>query len=249
MVNQSGTEIPEEILKKIANLFKKAESTHSIHESQTAISLAQKLMEKHQITKASLNLSGEAKDEPIINWADKDMPIDSARATWAVRLANGLSKFHGCMVYTMRSKEGKGKDLHIIGRESDAQEFYFIYEFVKKEIDKLTIYNGTGYGRTWCNNYRIGCVEGFISKMKETREQTREELKREVSSNPNALMVLTNAIQIVDNKLMEVNKFASQNMRFRYDSRPQGAYNPNAREQGFQDGRTINPGKNRNLLN
>lgn len=163
----------------VKKLLSVAERSTFPEESAVAFAKAQALITKHKIDKAILDnfKEEEALIKDILNKEDYGK---SKRTTWKGSLAGVLSKYNGCYVVWM------GPALSIFGKEDDVRTVQYLYEYCSKEIDRLTKLNCSGYGRTYCNNFRFGCITAIGDAIKAERDK----IMAEYADNVRALVVV-----------------------------------------------------------
>lgn len=220
----------EEIVDRIRKLLALSKSSNP-NEAANAAAAAQKLMDRHRIEQAALE-EPETEDEPIRDFED---PLDSGRRmpTWRKRLAVNIADANNCRIYL---RHGGGTDVAIVGRAADAQTVRYLYAYCVREIDRLTRSHGSGNGRTWCNNFRIGCVDAIRIKL----EAQREQVKREMLESSSDTERTKYAIQKVSDKGTEVERWVERNMNLRKAPRPQMRGDHGARRAGQRAGASIN---------
>jgi len=226
---------PQEILAKIKKLLNLANAPSATEgEAAAAAGRAQALMTKYQIEDAMLDLE-ENKEEPenIRDWED---PLDSSNRlpSWRAQLAMAIAAVNSCKIYR------NGPHLKIIGEQRDAQSVRYMYAFLTREITKLSM-KYAGNGRTWTNNWRHGVVDTLRMRLREAQKKAMEELYQEHHSTGTSLMVLDNAVAVVERRKAAVEVIGQKlGLRSRGGSKFWG--DSGARAQGRQDGKRINLG-------
>lgn len=209
-------------------------------EAITAAGLAQKLMLQHSLDVAMLPNDAEPEEE-LRRWEDPlDVMSGKMKQHWRGVLAVVVARHNGCTVFWDRGP--RNPVINIVGRASDVVAARYIYSFCVNEITQLA--NGyRGNGATWLNNYRHGVVSGISEKMHEARRAVVEE----TVASGTALIVVQNALAVVDKKHSTAVAFAKREFNLRPGGRPGGYRDDNAREQGRRDGRNINVSGQRRL--
>ena len=250
----------EKIVSKIGKLLKLAERAGTPAEAETAAAQAQALMDRYRVAQADVDASGDAveeRDEPIVDFGKKDAPLDDETfgraARWMTRLAIGLAQLNACFVYFRHAYDRRGhrgKQYQVVGRPSDAEVFRYQFQFLRREIESLAAKNGQGCGVVWRNNYKAGCVEGVIEKMKGARKSSYDNLRAEASS-PRALVRVESAIAKVEQRLASTEQWwmKSRGRRKAYrSSTSQAGRDAGARAKGRRDGRDIKTSAARGAL-
>lgn len=211
------------VLSKIKKLLALSTSNNE-NESALAASMAQRLMEQHRISEAMLNDSDSA-DEPIRDW---DEPLYAGKnvSTWRTRLSLVLGNANNCKIFL------KGGNIKIIGRESDVQTVRYLFLYCEKEIERLSK-QYSGYGKTWSNNYKLGCVDAIHQKFKEQRKAVREKFVSEHGA------VAEKAIVRVDEKKAELERWVNKHIRLKPRNDTPFRSDDHARYAGQRDGQKI----------
>lgn len=232
----------EDVIKRIQKLLRLGESP-SEHEAAAAIAKAQALMETHRIEEAMLDTESDEANEEVREWEE---PINAQRCYWRGSLAVVLCKANGCFVWR---KHGTG-DV-IVGKASNVQTVRYLFGYCVREIDRLARAKGKGNGRTWTNNYRIGCVQGISAAIEVERTRVREEIRRtyaETQKVPNhrALVKVENAIEKVDAEATGAETFARSKRKLGKQTSRFYTHH-GARAIGRRDGQSIYPGQHTKL--
>lgn len=211
------------IVNKVKNLLNKTvENGSSVHEAASSAALAQKLIEKYNLSMAEVDsFSMEEKVE------DHGGIFSSGRvSTWKSALANAVAKSNNCKIYINR---GRKSSVNIIGRKTDVQIVDYVVKVMSREIErlcKLEQKRQGGHGRVWANNFKLGAVSAINSKL--------EEAKREVRRTAG-----TSAIVAVDNRAKEVENWAEKNLNLRKNASSKYTPNSSAWNAGHQAGQSI----------
>jgi hypothetical protein len=234
-----------EVLAKIAKLLRLSQSTNE-HEAALAAAKAQELMDRHQISKAMLDADATSADadESIEHFTGGDDALDSftaRHATWKGRLAATICSHNACACYY------SGTSLVLVGRPTDAATVRYLYAYCVREIERFTEMQGPGHGRTWYNNYRLGCVTGIASTLGEQRRKLHKELRTEAAtSGGNAIVKVNNAITKFEDRTRETNAWLKKHLKLK-PRHSHSAHDSDAYERGVKDGGTINLGANKAL--
>ena len=229
---------PENVIEKVRKLLRLGESDNP-HESASAIAMAQRIMAENRITAAEIELEAPAAAprEEVRGWEN---PLDSAKAalpSWKGRLALILAKANGCQVYR------SGPTLKIIGRASRVEEVRYLYTYCAQEVERITRRRGHGNGRTWANNFRLGCVDAIKSAIDRESTALRAELREKArAAGTMALVKLDNALAVTDGEHREAAQFGRIHLGLRSRSGGSHRHDGSARESGRSAGAGIYPG-------
>jgi hypothetical protein len=228
------------LLGKVQKLLRLATSSNQ-HEAALAAAKAQELIDENNLADALLQLDGAAveADEPIIDYGSREALDDSSPGKlirWRTALASRLCTVNGCRLWRDHGI------LHIVGRPSDVSAVRYLYGYLAFEVERLAKVNGSGCGRTWLNNYRLGCVDAINHRLHEHHSKFAADRRNLVCGNPQALMRINNALAKVERKGEEVQRFMEQQMGIKFKVRKplsQGRAIQSARAQGQRDGKEI----------
>jgi len=236
----------EDIIRKIAACLRLAERGGTSEEAIAAATAAQRLMDKYNIEQESINLANEGhpanSTEDIVDFSTRgDGELESGKnqiTPWKRKLATVLCKHNGCFMF--HSFRGGRRSIELVGRPTNVGAVRYMYSWLNSEIDNFTKIWGAGMGHTWCQEFRIGVVETLDEKLKESKEDTFNELKREHGNNPHALMIVERAIANVGLRANEAANFANKMHRFTYGRiRSNRGTNLSARDEGRFAGHSI----------
>jgi hypothetical protein len=204
----------QNLLLKIKKLMALADDKASKEESAIAFGKAQALMLKHKIDVAMLNsVEEEDKEEAEIF---KNSPLNEedlgkkSLATWKKMLARVLCEFNGCFTYT------HGTHIILVGKPSDVATVRYLYSYCTRQIDKLTRKHCRGQGRTYSNNFRLGCVSAIKQSMKDERDAMLAELQ--ATCDERSLLVVDNTLLQLQKDRQEADSLARSKTRLRRSS-------------------------------
>jgi hypothetical protein len=230
----------DDILRKIRGLLKLGESDNP-NEAASAAAMAARLMERHSIEAAALELSADQAEpeEPLQKFNE---PIGKS-GSWRYRLADALASANGCIIYRT------GSELLIAGRATGAEKVRYLFAYCEREIDRLARRNTRGEGRTYANNYRIGVVGAIKQAIHDEREALRADMRTDAAERDqasaggtSALVAVDNAIARVDNQTAEATRWAYKALRLTSSRGSSSRGNPSARSHGKSDGAGVYPG-------
>jgi len=221
------------IINKVQKLLALSQAT-SPEEAASAIAMAQRLMDKHDICEAVLDeMSGEEPAEEVKRW---DEPLAVSRATWKGQLCRVLCDANGCFTYKNKTRGTFG----IVGKESNVTTVRYMYRYCERAIDLLAV-RQEGGGKTWINNYRMGCVSAIRDSIEAQQQALRDKLRSDAVGT-SALVPLNSAIALVDQRLREAQEFAAQNLKIHDAPPPKVRLDREAFATGHMDGGNIYAG-------
>jgi hypothetical protein len=172
---------------------------------------------------------------------------------WKLRLASALARANHCHTYVDNWRPvGRGAyyqnamhGIALVGRPSDVETVRYFYEWLVKEVDRLTERDGRGNGRTWCNNFRLGVVDTIGRKVKEQRAKTEHDMRREAQESADgrfALVKVNNAIEKFEARAGEAQQWANDNLKLVSRGGGGARYDSEARAAGREAGESISFG-------
>jgi len=167
------------IVEKIRKLLAKANGTTNANEAAAFLGKAQALQLQHRIDMMELRYVEEVcqiQSEPL---NQQDLGKRSV-ARWKGFLANVLAEANGCYMYA------DGEKIMLAGKSSDCDTVRYLYAYCVNQIDALVYSLESGLGRTYYNNFRIGCVQAISSAITSETALMREHH----NANERALMML-----------------------------------------------------------
>lgn len=254
------TQKREDIVRKITACLRLAENeAASAEEANTALAMAQQMMDKYEIEREEINLSPqqaetdytdeeEFRDFSFINEGELDSAGGNRRgkilAEWKINLAKYLVKANGCFMFT--SKRGVKNSVEIVGKPSNVQTVRYFYAWYCREVESISKFWGRGLGMTWNQEFKIGMVEGLKERLEEIRKKTFEEMRYERKDNPNALIVINKAIAKFEQRAELSRQFAySKHNFYNYRQKRSGGRDGSARDEGRAAAGYINLNKSR----
>lgn len=175
------------VIDKVRKLYNLAEGNSNPEEAASATAMAAKLMERHAIVEADLGVIDETEmEEQSFGEEDgKRGSVMKSRSTWQGQLAHTIAKGFGCAMVWRRGYDAERNQnviaMKIAGRPDDIAAAVQAKDFCHREIDRLVRVHGRGKGRTWGNNFRLGCVNSIYEAIRAESEALKEELQGQVS--------------------------------------------------------------------
>jgi hypothetical protein len=234
----------DEAILKAMKLLRLSQSNYP-EEAAIAAQRAQEILDRYEITHAMLQDAEKEPHEPgeeIINFESKGASLSDMgknKQRWKSILAGHLAKANGCFIYTNTTYICNRKStLEIVGRPSDAEKVRYLFPLLCNEVERLTVREGSGCGKTWRNQFRLGVIHTIGIKLSEARKQTFENMKSEYSNNTTALVRLDQALAKVACRYSDAAQFAKKNLKLTYTKSnvrsDRGAYN-----HGIETGKEI----------
>lgn len=234
-----------EALDRVKKLLALAKSDNP-NEAASAAAMAQKIIDRHKLDVASLEGDSGAPTEKV-----EDTSLDTSTSTWKLRLAGEIARANGCRLYYR-----PGQSIQLIGRASDAQTVRYLYQWLTKEIDRLTrqatrpisFMSEPVSGKTWANNFRLGCVETLGRRLSVEKEETKREAQAEAFAKEGeaGLARINQAIvRVADTAPLEA---YAATLKLRSGSARRSAYDGGAREAGRRAGASISLGGSRGAM-
>lgn len=200
----------EKIVDKVQRLLALAQSDN-VHEAAAASAMAQRLMTRHQISEAMLEIdAGEADGE--ISETILHETSGKVLAHWLGWLAVVVAEVNGCSV--LRSNIRGRVQIQIIGRADDAAVASAVYTHLRGEIDRLAkraARRAGSPGRTWVNNFRRGAMSVIGPRLKQAALDARAEVRTEALQSG----VAGSALARIDQALAKVEDRASDAQAWR----------------------------------
>lgn len=254
------TQKREDVIRKITAMLRLAENeAASADEANTAIAMAQQLMDKYEIEREAINLSPqqaetdytedeEFRDFSEVNEGELDKSGGNVRgkiiSEWKMNLARYLVKANGCFMFT--SQRGTKYSIEIVGKPSNVQTVRYFYAWYCNEVETISKFWGRGMGMSWNKEFKIGMVQGLQERLDTIKKQTLEDMRYERKDNPNALMIINKAIAKFEQRAQLAKEYAySKHIFGRSRGNYSGGRSGSAREEGRAAAGYINLNKSR----
>jgi hypothetical protein len=182
------------IIDRVQKLLALSKSSNP-HEAANAAALADKLIQKHQLTEAELVASNNAE---VAERPDqyKDPIYSTARRTaWKSHLASNLARHYDCAVFIQtgyREKKTESKNpfarykaankesaYMLVGRKEDCELAIYMFSWITNEIERLAKENAYGKGHQYSQTYCEGAGAGVMEKIRSEKEAFRAEAQKE----------------------------------------------------------------------
>lgn len=229
---------PEKALDQIKKLFALASSPNE-HEAAAAAAMAARLMEKHAITAAMLDVP--AADAPRVE--DDPLDVQPRSTTWRLRLAMAVAMAHGCYILVRGFQGEASRNLHLVGRADDTATARYVFAYLARAVEQLAKAQA-GRGATWLNNYKLGVVDSIGLRLKAGQDAARREARAAAASDLATGAATERAIARVDARSEDAKTAAMKSSPEAklHTPRP-GAFDADARQRGRLDGRTVDLGQ------
>lgn len=218
----------EDVMSKVAKLLRLSQSSNP-HEAALAAGRAQELIARHNLNIDGILLTGaepQKSAEPVEEF--RRDPLDSGRDTWKQRLAIAIAKQNGCKTF-LRGGDGA---LCLVGRASGVQTVRYMYGYLVREVERIAALECKGCGRTYWNNFRLGCVETIAIRLRRSEEESTAEFTREATaSSSHALVLVNRALAIREEEEADVTQYMV-GMGLRKGSARRSTVDPTARAAG-----------------
>lgn len=249
----------EKILDKIRKLMKLAENNINLNEASAAFSQAQSLLTRHRLTMAEVENTRDIipEDERIV---ESGRPLYSGERVihWKSYLSDKIAKYNGCKMYVRtiyvckacesrfvpgnhiclkcQKYVGHKKQCNylVVGRPGDIEIVEYMFVSISRQIEMLckrAMEEGKGSGKTYANNFKYGCSETVITRLREVYENVRKEYEG------SAAMVL------VDRKDEEVLMWVNENLGKLKQLKSASRNDKSALEQGREAGHQVSLNK------
>ena len=260
----------DEAIVRLRKILRLAERAGSSEEAATAAQRAQEIMVQFGLSQAmAFELdadqagpgTGQAETEAVEDFGRKGAYLDvmdTAVVTWRLRLASVVARGNASRVYTTRVEtpgrpvvtqykwgETKRTDravISIVGRPGDVETVRYLYEYVRRETERLCGEQGRGCGRTWANNFKVGVVEEVGRRLADAKRSAVEAVRQEVAGQvppERALAVVNRGLERYARRGDETDAWVLKNLRLHARAATTSTYHGGARDAGRQAGAGI----------
>jgi hypothetical protein len=171
-----------EIIEKARRLLQLRERAATPGEAQAAARALAKMLDKHRISIAELEMAGEEAAEPMV--VDKSEPLVTYNriAGWRRNLVHVLCAHYGVAVWKRCRSRGwdrRGRmkmayAMHMCGRQSDMTMVRYMFAWLGTEIERLARQECAGMGAVSHNSWRRGFVIGLDKQLRMARDDASE---------------------------------------------------------------------------
>lgn len=223
----------EEAMKKASKLLKLSESSNA-NEAALAAGMAQKILSKYNIDRATLSLDDKGGFIEDIKKGETLEDGGGRLASWKSMLASKIARVNSCRVYLT------GSSIGIVGRDTDIGKVRYFYAFLSLEIEKLVKIQAKGQGRSFATSFRIGAVEAIGEKLQEASKLAEKEA-RESTVNEAGLVLVNRALAKMREDDQAVDQWMRDNMNLG-TRRSSYSGNDAGRAAGYRAGQSVNVG-------
>ena len=146
-------------------------SSANVHEAAAAAAAAERLIQEHNLSEASVQV--ESEEEPVTH--DVVADVGGFRiVTWQSHLLHYLGRAYQACGFFQR-KRGEGYVYKAYGRPADLATLRYQFAFFSAEITRLAALECKGRGKTFANSYRLGAVAAIAEALSTVQRETRAE--------------------------------------------------------------------------
>lgn len=172
-MNEVSQEKLDKVIEQIRHLQSKVGANATIEEVNTALGVADRLMEKYRITQAQV----DAKNNTKQSFEKNVLATLSKRSQWQEIILDALCKTYSATWYMQDI--GNRQTQYVVVAFSDDYTIieYFFMGYLIEEIERLADLHCAGQGHTYAHSWRIGCANAVAAKFSAIRKERADELK------------------------------------------------------------------------
>lgn len=180
-----------EVIEKARKLLQLRDRAATPGEAQAAARALAKMLDKHRISIAELEMRGDQDAEPMS--VDEQEPLLSYRRLpiWKKNLIRSLCEHYGVACWRVgkwNSYDGRGRRrmdyaMHLCGRKSDMDMVRYMLAWLSTEIGHLSRQECAGMGSISHSSWRRGFVTGLTRQLQMARDDV-------ATANSDAALVL-----------------------------------------------------------
>jgi len=195
-----------QILSKVQRLLALSKSSNE-HEAAAALAQAQRLMARHKLTQAMIEVTSDEPEAPAEPVHRKHEPLHKStkKVTWKGRLAASLARANGAYMYY------RGGDIVLVGRDSDVATVRYLFTWCVRQVDRITREECEGESRSYRNSFRHGVVRTISDRLHREAAEARQEA-RAAAPTGSSLVVVDKALAKVDARAAESVDWAKRNL-------------------------------------
>lgn len=156
----------------VLKLLALAKNNPNVNEAAAAFARAQEIAARHAI-----DLDTLADDEPdttppltVEAICKREVERMGKVVAWKASLLTVIANANRCKVYTGHTYvNGPMRTLCAYGQPSDLDTVAYMYNAIKREIDRLARDTARGKGRSWGRNFRLGAVHEIGQRLTQAR--------------------------------------------------------------------------------
>lgn len=154
--------IPEHLADKVEKILALRDSNTTEGEIQAAVGALTRLLAKHNITHEEMSTfiaSRNGFDSDRLKVGQRNLP------RWKTTLAYRIAPYFFCATYS-----SWGGKIVVTGKKNDRESFIKLLGYLFDTIESLAKkavneYSGYEHGKTYGNNFRVGCCERIIERL------------------------------------------------------------------------------------
>jgi hypothetical protein len=167
-----------EVIEKARRLLQLRDRAATPGEAQAAARALAKMLDKHRISIAELEMRGDQDAEPMA--VDEREPLlkYTRLPLWKKDLIHALCKHYGVACwrngkvqgYTLRGHRKVSYAMHLCGRKSDMDMVRYMLAWLSTETENLSRQECEGLGSVSHNSWRRGFVKGIKKQLQMARD-------------------------------------------------------------------------------
>lgn len=223
----------QKLMDKIDKLLRLSRSPNE-HEASLAASMAQKMMDEHNLTMAEIEPTRKEDIGSVPFMKSKKIP------TWEQKFLVRLSRCYDCSVFFKKNRLDRNQSVHVVGHKNNIPVFISMYmylrEIISAKADKEAIRARTMRDELPTKksfiqfklSFSHGCSDRIVERINESRKERLKEKDKEGKGT--ALICLHN--QLVD-------QWIKENLNLRHRKMSSASIEMSAFERGRIAGNSI----------
>lgn len=170
----------DDVIGRARKLLRLRDRAGTAGEAQAAARALGKLLDKHRLTVAEVELRDSASTPVLIS---EDPLISFGRLPkWRSALARKLCRHYGVAFWRRKYEDGANRRghrryryaIHLCGRAEDIEMTRFMFTWLSAEAERLSHAECSGWGGVTHNSWRAGFVDGIAKQLRAARETVAE---------------------------------------------------------------------------
>ena len=229
----------EKAIDRIRKLFMLAADNPEPKEAAVALAQAQRMMHRHRIEKAQLDVADE---EEIGLYVDEPIASGSTIPAWKQCIADIIAELNDCVSLVSDSPgpvDGRMARIMVVaGRRDDFDAVVLMYNWVANIVEEAAArastrlaaerYGSAGMGRRWLNSFRHGAAAEIEDRLRQEQREQRVQL----AADPTTGAALAKRGE-------EVEEWMAENLDARDAGDPVSNVDAEAFHMGAEVGRTM----------
>jgi hypothetical protein len=223
-----------EVIEKARKLLQLRERAATPGEAQAAARALAKMLDKHRISIAELEMRGDRDAEPMSVDEREPLLTYSRLPIWKKDLIRALCEHYGVACWRngrvrgcdMRGRRRVAYAMHLCGRKSDMAMVRYMFAWLSTETEHLSRQECEGMGSVSHNSWRRGFVAGISKQLRMVRDDV-------TSVNTEAALVLRKRRDDASDFLRRMIKLAKAKKTYHYLD-----HDPEAHAAGKRRGET-----------